>query len=151
MSPQGPGDLSRLCLHTITTRPWALSEAVRRYAAAGVAGITVWREALEGVAPSKSKKRAKFSALTKAEIEKAFSHVKFLWKTGIPIITDGEIVSHGNKRTLWVNVKVKENPQVERDVHDKFLKFYTVSEKNYEVTGKHFIPNPYVIEVDATK
>ena len=85
------------------------------------------------------------------EIEKAFSQVKFLWKTGTPIITDGEIVSHGNKRTLWVNAKVKDNPQVMRDVHDKFLKYYTVSEKNYEVTGKHFIPNPFVIEVDATK
>jgi formylmethanofuran dehydrogenase subunit A len=85
------------------------------------------------------------------EIEKAFSHVKFLWKTGTPIITDGEIISHGNKRTLWVNPKVNENPQVMRDIHDKFLKFYTVTEKNYEVTGKHFIPNPFVIEVDATR
>ena len=85
------------------------------------------------------------------EIEKAFSHVKFLWKTGVPIITDGEIISHGNKRTLGVNPKVNENPQVMRDIHDKFLKFYTVTEKNYEVSGKHFIPNPFVIEVDATR
>jgi sugar phosphate isomerase/epimerase len=36
-----------LCVHTITTRPWSLAEAVRRYAAAGVRGITVWRQALE--------------------------------------------------------------------------------------------------------
>lgn len=44
-------DLSRLCIHTITTKPWALDEAVRRYAAAGVKGITVWRQALEGRDP----------------------------------------------------------------------------------------------------
>ena len=41
-------DLSRLCIHTITTRPWTIEEAVPRYAAAGVKGVTVWREALAG-------------------------------------------------------------------------------------------------------
>ncbi|MCU0794182.1 MAG: sugar phosphate isomerase/epimerase [Opitutaceae bacterium] len=41
-------DFSRLCIHTITTKPWSLDEAVPRYAAAGVKGITVWRQALEG-------------------------------------------------------------------------------------------------------
>jgi len=40
--------LGRLCLHTITTRPWPLEMAIDKYAAAGVRGITVWREALEG-------------------------------------------------------------------------------------------------------
>ena|SRR5208283_4618087 len=38
-----PRDLSRLCLHTVTTRPWAFEESVRRYAAAGIRGMTVWR------------------------------------------------------------------------------------------------------------
>ncbi len=41
-------NLSRLCLHTITTKPWSLVEAVGHYARAGVAGITVWRQALDG-------------------------------------------------------------------------------------------------------
>jgi sugar phosphate isomerase/epimerase len=39
-------ELSRLCLHTITTKPWGIEEAARNYAAGGVKGITVWREAL---------------------------------------------------------------------------------------------------------
>lgn len=39
-------DLSRLCVHTITTKPWSLAEAVDRYARAGVRGITVWRQSL---------------------------------------------------------------------------------------------------------
>lgn len=47
-------DLSRLCIHTITTKPWRLEEAVPRYAAAGVKGITVWRQALEGRDPAAS-------------------------------------------------------------------------------------------------
>lgn len=41
-------DLSRLCIHTITTKPWKIEEAAKNYAAAGVGGITVWRDALEG-------------------------------------------------------------------------------------------------------
>jgi sugar phosphate isomerase/epimerase len=38
--------LSRLCLHTITTKPWSIEEAAWNYKAAGVKGITVWRDAL---------------------------------------------------------------------------------------------------------
>jgi len=41
-------DLSRLCIHTITTKPWSIETAARHFAAAGVPGITVWRDALEG-------------------------------------------------------------------------------------------------------
>jgi sugar phosphate isomerase/epimerase len=41
-------NLSRLCIHTITTKPWDIEHAVKRYAVSGVKGITVWREALEG-------------------------------------------------------------------------------------------------------
>lgn len=41
-------DLSRLCIHTITTKPWNIEEAAKNYAAAGIKGITVWRDALEG-------------------------------------------------------------------------------------------------------
>jgi len=84
------------------------------------------------------------------EIEDAFSEVRYLWKTGAPIVMDRKFVSEGRKRTLWVDAKVNENAQVMRDVKEKFLKFYTVTEKNYEVAGKHFIPNPLAIEVDAT-
>lgn len=39
-------DLSRLCIHTITTKPWPIETAARAFAAAGVGGITVWRDAL---------------------------------------------------------------------------------------------------------
>jgi sugar phosphate isomerase/epimerase len=47
-------DFSRLCVHTITTKPWPLDEAVARYAAAGVKGITVWRQAIEGRDPAEA-------------------------------------------------------------------------------------------------
>jgi sugar phosphate isomerase/epimerase len=45
--------LSKLCVHTITTKPWPIETAAARYAAAGVKGITVWRDALENRDPKK--------------------------------------------------------------------------------------------------
>lgn len=41
-------DSSRLCVHTITTKPWPIEVAMDKYAEAGIGGITVWRQALEG-------------------------------------------------------------------------------------------------------
>jgi sugar phosphate isomerase/epimerase len=40
-------DLSKLCLHTVTTKPWPLAFAAAEYAAAGIKGITVWRDAAQ--------------------------------------------------------------------------------------------------------
>lgn len=48
MIPESLTDLSGLCLHTITTRPWNIGQAAKHYASAGIKGITVWRDALEG-------------------------------------------------------------------------------------------------------
>lgn len=41
-------DFPKLCVHTITTKPWSIEEAIKNYSAAGVKGITVWRDVLEG-------------------------------------------------------------------------------------------------------
>lgn len=49
MNPASPlPDLSRLCVHTITTKPWPIETAAAKFAAAGVKGITVWRDTLAG-------------------------------------------------------------------------------------------------------
>jgi sugar phosphate isomerase/epimerase len=48
----------------MTTRPWSLEEAEREYAAAGVRGITVWREALEGRDPKTAGRRLRERGLT---------------------------------------------------------------------------------------
>lgn len=41
-------DLSKLCVHTITTKHWSLEEAAENYEMAGVKGISVWRQYLGG-------------------------------------------------------------------------------------------------------
>jgi sugar phosphate isomerase/epimerase len=42
-------NLDRLAIHTITTKPWPLDQAVKHYAARGIGGISVWIEALQGI------------------------------------------------------------------------------------------------------
>lgn len=41
-------DLSKLCIHTITTKFWSIEEAAENYDRVGVKGISVWRQYLEG-------------------------------------------------------------------------------------------------------
>src|SRR5882724_11926151 len=48
MSAKQLTNLSQLCIHTITTKPWSIEEAAKNFSAEGVKGITVWRDALEG-------------------------------------------------------------------------------------------------------
>ncbi|MCU0472963.1 MAG: sugar phosphate isomerase/epimerase [Bacteroidales bacterium] len=48
MSSKQLNNLSGLCIHTITTKPWNIEEAAKNYSANGVKGITVWRDALTG-------------------------------------------------------------------------------------------------------
>ena len=48
MNRQPHKDISKLCIHTITTKPWNIEDAAKNFSAAGVKGITVWRDVLEG-------------------------------------------------------------------------------------------------------
>lgn len=38
----------RLALHTATTKPWSIEIAIEQYARAGVRGISIWRDAIDG-------------------------------------------------------------------------------------------------------
>lgn len=40
-------DFSRLCLHTMTTRPWGIEECIKNYSEAGIHNMTIWRNVLE--------------------------------------------------------------------------------------------------------
>lgn len=46
--------MTRLCVHTMTTKPWSLDDCARHYPAAGVQGITVWRQHLAGHDPAQA-------------------------------------------------------------------------------------------------
>jgi len=40
-------DFSKLCVHTLTTKPWGIEDCVKNYSNAGIHGITIWRNVLE--------------------------------------------------------------------------------------------------------
>jgi sugar phosphate isomerase/epimerase len=46
---ENQNDLSRLCIHTMTNRPWSLEECAVNYHRAGIRGISVWRNLLEHI------------------------------------------------------------------------------------------------------
>lgn len=41
-------DLTKLCVHTITTKPWQIEKSAEEFGKAGIGGISVWRDTLEG-------------------------------------------------------------------------------------------------------
>jgi sugar phosphate isomerase/epimerase len=49
-------DLSKLCIHTQTTKPWSIEECVKNFSRAGIHGITIWRHVLEGRNPGDIRK-----------------------------------------------------------------------------------------------
>ncbi|MBX2870882.1 MAG: sugar phosphate isomerase/epimerase [Saprospiraceae bacterium] len=47
-------DLNKLCVHTITTKPWSLEESLEHYAASGIGGISVWTDAYAKMGAAKA-------------------------------------------------------------------------------------------------
>lgn len=41
-------DLKKMCLHTITLKPWTIEQLAKKSSESGIGGITVWRDALTG-------------------------------------------------------------------------------------------------------
>ena len=46
MVPKIIKDTNRLCIHTITTKPWSIEEIIENYHLSDVRGVTVWRQLL---------------------------------------------------------------------------------------------------------
>jgi formylmethanofuran dehydrogenase subunit A len=82
------------------------------------------------------------------KIEAAFQRAACFIKSGEIVVKDGEVVSNGHKKTVWVNAKMPENPQVMRDITQSFTKDYTVDLINY-VVRDYLAPHPMVIDVDV--
>lgn len=53
MSTEKLTNLDRLCVHTITTKPWSIEEIIDNYAKAEVKAVSVWRDLLQNRDASK--------------------------------------------------------------------------------------------------
>ena len=47
-------DLKKCAIHTMTNKPWTLAQCCERYAAAGIGGISVWRNVIEPIGIAES-------------------------------------------------------------------------------------------------
>jgi sugar phosphate isomerase/epimerase len=56
-------NLDRMCIHTITTKPWSIEESIEKYSRAGVKGITIWRDTLDNRSKKSVRKQAKDAGL----------------------------------------------------------------------------------------
>ncbi len=63
MAAQELSDFSRMCVHTITTKPWSLEQCIEGYTKTGIPAITVWRNALEPQGLAASAKMLRSSGL----------------------------------------------------------------------------------------
>ena len=63
MESQVHAPMQRLCIHTITNKPWTTEQCIDKYAKAGVGGITFWRYSLEGRDPAAVGRQAREAGL----------------------------------------------------------------------------------------
>ena len=56
-------DLSKLCVHTLTTKPWGIEECIKNYTEAGIHAITIWRNVLENKNLKEVRKRLEDSQM----------------------------------------------------------------------------------------
>ncbi len=47
-------DLKKLCIHSITTKPWPLEKALEKYAERGIGGISIWQEPVADIGLEKA-------------------------------------------------------------------------------------------------
>jgi sugar phosphate isomerase/epimerase len=63
MAASAFSNLSRLCIHTITNKPWGVDQIARHYPAAGVAGVSLWRETVANENKKETGQRLRDSGL----------------------------------------------------------------------------------------
>ncbi|NND32180.1 MAG: sugar phosphate isomerase/epimerase, partial [Saprospiraceae bacterium] len=81
-------DLTRLCIHTITTKPWRLEEALQEYRSNGVGGVSIWQNALEEMGPERA------SHLVTQSGVKAVSYVRGGFFPSVEPEKRAEVIEH---------------------------------------------------------
>jgi formylmethanofuran dehydrogenase subunit A len=85
-----------------------------------------------------------------AGIEKAFQDTAYTIKGGEVVVVNGEVVSKGNKRTIWVDATDGVmDPAVMEDIDKKFLRFYSVTMNNYPVQDAYVERGELLVKPEA--
>ena len=79
---------------------------------------------------------------------KAFDNAAYTIKDGKVVVKDGEVVQNVDGRTIWLDVKTKEQLKVDEEMKRKFKEYWTVEYENYPVFD-HYVKVPEAIPVKA--
>ena len=69
-------------------------------------------------------------------------------KDGVVVVENGDVIATTPRKTIWTDAKYPLNELVERDIREKFLKYYTVELENYMVFDDH-VYNTVPLEVES--
>ncbi|MGW8289328.1 MAG: formylmethanofuran dehydrogenase subunit A, partial [Candidatus Bathyarchaeia archaeon] len=79
---------------------------------------------------------------------KAFDSAAYTIKDGQVVVKDGEVVQNIDGRTIWLDVKTREQLKVDEEMKRKFKEYWTVEYENYPVFD-HYVKVPEAITVKA--
>lgn len=80
---------------------------------------------------------------------KAFDSAAYTIKDGKVVVKDGEVVQNVDGRTIWLDVKTREQLKVDEEMKLKFRQYWTVEYENYPVYD-HYVKVPEAITVQAS-
>jgi len=80
---------------------------------------------------------------------KAFDKAAYTIKDGQIVVKDGEVVSHLDGRTMWLDVQTAEPCRIDEEMKRKFKQYWTVEYDNYPVSS-HYIKVKDPITVKAS-
>lgn len=121
-------DLSKLCIHTMTNKPWSLDECLKNYSAKGIGGISVWRNVIEnqnlndvnrrildsGITPVSLVRGGFFTGKTSQERQKAIDENKQCIDEAAAIGTDLVVLVCGSTPGITIDENIK---MIEDGIH----------------------------------
>ncbi|MCH2209648.1 MAG: sugar phosphate isomerase/epimerase [Lentisphaerales bacterium] len=119
--PKEIKDLSKLCIHTMTNKPWSLDECLKNYSAKGIGGISVWRNVIEnqnlndvnrrvldsGITPVSLVRGGFFTGKSEADKQKAIDENKQCIDEAAAIGTDLVVLVCGSTPGFTIDENIK--------------------------------------------
>ena len=81
-------------------------------------------------------------------LRRAFSNAAYTIKEGKILVKDGEIIQQADGKTMWLDVKTSRQVQVNKELKNKFRKYWTIEYENYPVP-EHYLKNSSPLTIKA--
>ena len=83
-------------------------------------------------------------------VRRAFGDTAYTIKDGKVVVRDGEVVSHVDGKTMWLDVQTAEQVKIDEEMKRKFKEYWTVEYDNYPVTDHYLkVPDRITIKADV--